>query len=116
MWAQLITMRLKPDRDTDLADLIKQLHASEQPGSGLVRSTAMRDQKDPARVCFLVVFDSEEKGRAREQDPSRQKALEPIRALMAEMVDGPPEFLDLSVVAETIGDRARSAVTEPPHE
>jgi len=61
------------------------------------------DQKDPDRVCFLVVFESEEKARAREQDPMRQEALQRARSMMADMFDGPPEFVDLSVVAETVG-------------
>gem|GEM_PF-383205 len=103
MWAQLITMRLKPGKDPDLAGLVEQLQTAEQPGSGLVRSTAMRDQKDPDRVCFLVVFESEEKARAREQDPARQEALQRVRSMMADMFDGPPEFVDLSVVAESMG-------------
>ncbi|MGH3181527.1 MAG: hypothetical protein ACRDOH_04675 [Streptosporangiaceae bacterium] len=47
MWAQLITTGLKPGRDLDLADLTKHLQAAEQPGTGLVRSTGMRDQEDP---------------------------------------------------------------------
>ena len=45
MWAQLIKMRLKPGKDT--AELIKQIRAAEQPGSGLVRSLMMHDQTDP---------------------------------------------------------------------
>jgi hypothetical protein len=69
MWAQLITMRLKPGNDT--AELDKQIRAAEQPGSGLVRTLVMHDQKDPSQVYALVVFDSEEKARAREQDPRR---------------------------------------------
>ena len=103
MWAQLITMQLKPGKDGDLIDLIKQIHAVEQPQSGLVRSTAMRDQKDPNRIYYLVVFESEEKARARELDPVREQALGPARALMAEIIEGPPEFVDLSVVEETSG-------------
>jgi hypothetical protein len=63
MWAQLITMQLKPDNGT--AELDKQLRAAEQPGSGLVRTLVMHDQKDPSQVYALVVFDSEEKARAR---------------------------------------------------
>ena len=43
----------------------------EQPESGLLRTTVMQDQKDPARVFVLVVFESEEKARARETDPRR---------------------------------------------
>jgi hypothetical protein len=48
MWAQLITMRLKPGNDT--AELDKQLRAAEQPGSGLVRTLVMHDQTDPSQV------------------------------------------------------------------
>lgn len=100
MWAQLITTRLKPGKEDSLPKLFEQLQAAEQPGSGLVRSTAMRDQNDPSRVYMLVVFDSEERARAREQDERRQQGLEAARATMAEIFDGPPEFLDLTVVSE----------------
>jgi len=93
MWAQLIKMRLKPGNDT--AELDKQLRAAEQPGSGLVRTLVMHDQKDPSQVYALVVFESEEKARAREQDPRRQEALQAARAMMADIFDGPPEFTDL---------------------
>lgn len=102
MWAQLITTRLKPGRDGDLPKLIEQLRAVEQPGSGLVRSTLMRDQKDPSRVCMMVVFESEEKARAREQDPRRQQGLRAAGETMAAIFDGPPEFLDLTVADEYV--------------
>ena len=46
MWAQLIKMQLKPDNDTAVLD--QQLRAAEQPGSGLVRTLVMHDQKDPS--------------------------------------------------------------------
>jgi hypothetical protein len=98
MWAQLITMRLKPGNDT--AELNKQIRAAEQPGSGLVRTLVMHDQKDPGQVYALVVFESENKARAREQDPRRQEALQAARAMMADIVDGPPEFTDLTVAEE----------------
>ena len=101
MWAQLIKMQLKPDKDT--AELDKQIRAAEQPGSGLVRTLVMHDQKDPSQVYTLVVFESEDKARAREQDPRRQEALQAARAMMAEIFDGPPEFTDLSVVDEWTG-------------
>ena len=100
MWAQLITTRLKPGREEDLPSLVEQLRAVEQPGSGLVRSTAMRDQHDPSRVYMLVVFESEEKARAREGDPRREEGLQAARATMAEIFDGPQEFVDLTVVDE----------------
>jgi quinol monooxygenase YgiN len=103
MWAQLITTRLKPGREEELPELFEQLRAAEQPGSGLVRSMAMRDQSDPSRVYMLVVFESEERARARETDPRRQEGLHAARATMAEIFDGAPEFVDLTVVDEISG-------------
>jgi len=103
MWAQLITTRLKPGREGDLPRLFEQLQAVEQPGSGLVRSTAMQDQNDRSRVYMLVMFESEEHARARENDPRRNEGLLAARATMAEIFDGPPEFVDLNIVAEYVG-------------
>jgi quinol monooxygenase YgiN len=102
MWAQLITTRLKAGREGDLPKLIEQLRAVEQPGSGLVRSTAMQDQSDPSRVYMMVVFESEEAARARENDPRRQDGLQAARATMAEIFDGAPEFIDLTIVDEFV--------------
>jgi hypothetical protein len=98
MWAQLIKMQLKPDSDT--AALTKEIRAAEQSGSGLVRSLFMRDQTDPSCIYTLVVFESEDKARAREQDPRRQEQLQNARQIMADIFDGPPEFTDLIVIDE----------------
>ena len=103
MWAQLIKTRLKPGREGDLETLMAQIRAAEQPGSGLVRSTAMHDQSDHLSVYMLVVFDSEDQARARENDPRRQEGLQDARATMAEIFDGPPEFIDLVVDEEHTG-------------
>jgi len=100
MWAQLITTRLKPGKEQDLPRLIEQLRATEQPGSGLVRSTAMRDQKDPSRLYMFVVFESEEKARARENDQRRQEGMQAARAMMEDMFEGGLEFVNLDVVQE----------------
>src|SRR5664279_88594 len=102
MWAQLITMRLKQGKDGEVQGIVDLLRAAEQPDSGLVRSLMMRDQNDPSRIYTLVVFESEEHARARENDPQRQEQLKPARAAMAEVLDGAPEFVDLTVVAETL--------------
>jgi quinol monooxygenase YgiN len=102
MWAQLITMRLKPGKGDQVQGLVDLLRAAEQPGSGLVRSLTMHDQNDPTRIYTLVVFESEEHARARESDPRRQEQLQPAREAMADLIDGPPEFVDLTVVAETL--------------
>lgn len=102
MWAQLITARLKPGKEDDLSKLFEQVQAAEQPGSGLLRSTFMRDQNDPTRVYMLVVFASEEHARAREQDQRREQGLRDARVTMAEIFDGPPEFTDLLVVNDLV--------------
>jgi hypothetical protein len=102
MWAQLIIMRVKPGKEGDISRLYELLQAAEQPGSGLVRSTGARDQKDPSRVYNFVIFESEERARAREQDARRQEALAGVRALMDEILDGPPEFVDLGVISDYV--------------
>jgi hypothetical protein len=48
MWAQIIMMRLKPGMDDELAVVMDQLKSAEQADSGLLRTTTMRDQRDPS--------------------------------------------------------------------
>ena len=100
MWAQMITVRLKPGKEGDLPRLVEQLQATEQPGSGLLRSSLMQEQTDPSRVHMFVVFESEEKARDRENDPRRTEGLQVAREMMAEIFDGAPEFTDLTVVED----------------
>ena len=100
MWAQLQKVSTKPERDVELLDVFEQLQAIEQADSGLLRTMVMRSQADPSLVYVLVVFDSEEKARAREQDPRRQQGLDRIRATMGDVLDGPPEFFDLDVLRD----------------
>ena len=100
MWAQLITTRLKPGKEGDLQKMVDDLRAAEQPGSGLVRSFAMHDQKDPGKAYMFVLFDSEEAARARENDPRRQEGMAAARATMADIFDGAPEFVDFTVLSE----------------
>ncbi len=49
---------------------------------------------------MLVVFESEEKARARDNDERRQEGLAKVRALMEEIFDGPREFVDLTILEE----------------
>jgi quinol monooxygenase YgiN len=100
MWAQIITARLKPGKEDQLSSLVEQLQAAEPPESGLLRTTAMRDQNDPNKVYFMIVLESEEVARARESDPQRQAAMQPVRETMAEIFEGDREFLDLIIVSE----------------
>ena len=100
MWAQLIRTKVKAGNEEGLQRLFQQLREAEPADSGLVRTLVMRDQQDPSSLSMLVVFENEEKARARENAPGREKALGAARATMAEIFDGPPSFTDLEVVAE----------------
>jgi quinol monooxygenase YgiN len=102
VWAQLITMRLKPGSEDKLPQVYEGLRKAERPGTGLLRSTGARDQKDPSRIVHFVLFESEEKARARETDPARQKDLEEVRALMADVFEGPPAFVDLEILEDNV--------------
>jgi quinol monooxygenase YgiN len=101
MWAQLITMRVKDRNDDDVSRLLAHLRDIEQPDSGWIRTTAMRDQADPNRLLVLAVFESEERARARENDPRRAEGLATLRAMLGEILDGPPQFSDLVVIDDT---------------
>jgi quinol monooxygenase YgiN len=100
MWAQMIKTRVKDGSEAELRKLFQQLRDAEQADSGLVRTLAMRDQNDPSSLSLLVVFESEEKARARENDPRRAEGLAAARATMAEVFDGAPSFTDMIVVEE----------------
>ena len=101
MWAQIIKTRVKPGTEHELMLLMDQFKAAEQPGSGLLRSSLMRDQQDPDLIYMMVVFDSEAKARAREHDPRREPGLQAARETMAKIFQGEPEFVDLTVMAES---------------
>jgi quinol monooxygenase YgiN len=102
MWAQIIKTRVKPGSDAEIAVLMDQFKAAEQADSGLIRSTTMRDQSDPDSLYIMVVFNSEDNARAREQDPRREPGLAAARETMARIFEGAPEFIDLNVVGETV--------------
>ena len=102
MWAQLIQMKLKPGKDTE--EMVEEIQAAEQPGSGLVRSLMMRDKADPSQIYTLVIFESEEQARAREADPRRAQRLEAARSIMADVLEGPPRFTDLANEVEWTPD------------
>jgi len=102
MWAQLIRTRLKPGTGSELDRLSQLLRSSEEQGSGLLRSTMMRDQNDLDNLYMLVVFESEAKARAREADQNREVALRDARALMGDIFASPPEFTDLNVAADVV--------------
>jgi quinol monooxygenase YgiN len=103
MWTQIIKTRIKPGKEAELEALMNEFKSHERPDSGLIRSTTARDQNDPDTLYMIVTFESEEKARLREQDPARQEGLTNARQIMADIFEGPPEFVDLNVVAEHTG-------------
>jgi len=102
MWAQLSSVRVKEGKVDVVGKAMEQLRTFEQPESGLLRTLVMQDQKDPARVFVLVVFESEEKARARESDPRRQEGLQSLRTSLAEILDAAPEYTDMKVIADLV--------------
>jgi len=102
MWAQLSTVRVKEGKTDAVAGAMEQLRAFEQPGSGLLRTIVMEDQKDPTRMFVLVMFESEQKARFRESDPRRQDGIRALRTSLADALDAAPEYTDLTVVADLV--------------
>ena len=100
MWAQLMKLTVKPGREQELGDVVDRLHAAEQAESGLLRTVTMQEQSDPRNAYVLVLFESEAKARAREQDPRREEALADLRSTLADLLDGPMEFTDLTVLRD----------------
>jgi heme-degrading monooxygenase HmoA len=98
MWAQMQRVSTNPESEAEVLEIFEQLLAIEQEDSGLLQTLVMRSQTDPTEVFVVVVFESEEKARARDKDPRRQEALERIRGAMGEVLNGPPEFFDCDVL------------------
>jgi len=98
MWAQLITVQVRPGND--IGAVIDAIKAAELPDSGLIHETFTRDQHDPTRFHMFAVFQSQEMARAREGDPRRTEAVATIQSMMRELLAAPPEFTDLDVIED----------------
>jgi len=48
-----------PEREAELLQVIGQLRAIEQEGSGLLQTLVLRSQTDPTEVFVVVVFESD---------------------------------------------------------
>jgi hypothetical protein len=71
----------------------------------LLRELFMHDSNDADSAYVLVLFDTEEKAREREQDPRRPEGQAALEELMANAVAGQPQFTDFTVVAEWVPER-----------
>ena len=98
MWAQMQRVSTNPEREAEVLEIFEQLRAIEQQDSGLLQTLVMRSQTEPTEVFVVVVFESEEKARAREEDPRRLEPLQRIRGALGDVLNGPPEFFDCSVL------------------
>jgi hypothetical protein len=88
---------VKPGKDGDLNKIYEELLNLERKNpTGLVRSFTLRNQNDPAELYGLVILESEDQARARERDPETHAVVMRLQDVM----DGPPEFVDFSVVSE----------------
>ena len=99
--AQLITMHLKPGRDSELRRHCEALPAAECPGTGLQSAPSAGNWRDPARFVHCLPFVGEGSARTREQSPSRRKDLEEIGALVADIIEG-PEFINFDAVEDAV--------------
>jgi quinol monooxygenase YgiN len=97
MWAQLIKARIKPGQEEAFRQTYDEMldHEREHP-TGMVRNYSFRSLKDPGVLYGLIIFESEEKARARERDPETLRVVMRLRDVM----DGQPEFVDLSLVSD----------------
>jgi quinol monooxygenase YgiN len=99
MWAQLVKMRVKPGTEERLQELDQQWQEQVGRGtdSGWVRSLTFRNANNSNEWYEVVYFESEAKARANERGT---KHLEIVEQMMA-LIDGQPEYVDLTPVEET---------------
>jgi hypothetical protein len=99
MWAQLIKMRIPSQNEEKLLDINRQWEEQVGRGtdSGWLRSFYFRDAKDADTWYEVVYFESEEKARANERSQKHQELLRQMIAL----IEGQPEYVDLTPVQES---------------
>jgi hypothetical protein len=100
MWAQLVKVRTKDGAAEQFQKISQQWEEQVGRGtdSGWTRSLYLRDAANPNEWYELVYFESEEKARANERNPKHQELL----GQMLPLLDGQPEYFDLTPVQETM--------------
>lgn len=99
MWAQMIKMRVKEEATDRLLAINRQWEEQVGRGtdSGWLRSFILRNRVDPEEWYEVTYFESEEKARANERS---QRHLE-LLGQMTQLIDGEPEYVDLTPVEES---------------
>jgi quinol monooxygenase YgiN len=89
---------MKPGSEEQLEQLGRRWEEEVDRGtdSGWLEGHVFRNANDPNEWYQVVYFESEEKARRNERSPKHQQLLEPMMALM----DGEPEFVDLTPVMQ----------------
>jgi hypothetical protein len=99
MWAQLFKMRVPAGNEDRMLEINQQWE--EQVGrrtdSGWLRTLFFRTTANPNEWYEVVFFESEEKARANERSQKHQEIL----ARMIPLIDGDPEYVDLTPVQES---------------
>ena len=54
MWAQMQRVRTDPDKEAQVLEIFEQLRAIEQAHSGLLQTSVMRSQADPAEARATI--------------------------------------------------------------
>jgi heme-degrading monooxygenase HmoA len=99
MWAQLIKMRIPAGNEEKLREINRQWEEQVGRGtdSGWERTFLFHSANDPREWYEVVYFESEQKARANERSQKHQELL----GQMLRLIDGQPEYVDLTPVQET---------------
>ena len=99
MWAQLIKMRIPAGNEEKLREINRKWEEQVGRGtdSGWERTFLFRSANDPREWYEVVYFESEQKARANERSQKHQELL----GQMLPLIDGLPEYVDLTPVQET---------------
>lgn len=92
MWAQIVTVRIRQEREDEYHRLRDEMEAANRGQSGGPRMVVTgANQRDPEEHYTIIAFDSEEAARAYEQSSEQQARI----AQFQSVADGPPSFVDL---------------------
>lgn len=99
MWAQLVKMKVQPGNEEELQRIEQQWQEQVGRGtdSGWVRSLLFRSATNPNEWYEVAYFENEEKARANERSQKHQEILQQMMPL----IDGQPEYVDLTPVQES---------------
>lgn len=98
MWAQLVKVKTRSGNSDKIEELGRKWEEQVGRGtdSGWVRTLTYRNRSNPNEVFMLAEFESEDKARKNERGERHNALMQE----MAQLFDGPPEYVDLEPTAE----------------